>query len=223
MSNLTNLFEQDAIAPLAFTAMPRNPALQSLATAAHTLAVADANLKRAEALVAAIKQRRQRLATKVLPELFDQLQTDHWGLNDLNCDIIVENYYHAVIKADWPDAQRKAAFAHLEELGAGDLIKAEMTITFQREDLEAAKELEVAIKLWLKTKKLDIAPMLNLNVPWATLTAFVKSEMEKPIDPHAAPSDKPKMNLEKLGATVGRICKIVMRKVATKTRTRKSR
>jgi hypothetical protein len=215
------ILEADLQPPPDLSSAPTDPSLRRIATAAQALFVADQRLKRAEALVEAIKRRRTDLSTKVLPELMDTAQTDSLGLSGANADVIVETMYHAVIRADWPEAQRQSAFEHLDELGGGDLIKSIIAIQLPRDAYDQAVELLIAIKLWLKHKKLDAVPTLRLDVPWASLTAFVRDWMERPIDAHASVGGAPTLNLTRLGATVMRVCRVVMRKAPKQTRGRR--
>lgn len=219
-ATLPNLFAEDATPPLNFTetTTPTDNALRGIASAARQLAAADARLKRAEALCELIRARKHRLATKVLPELFDQAMTDHAGLPELNCDVVVENYYHAAIKADWPDEQRQAAFAHLEQQGGGDLIAAELRVVFSKEDYDLAQKLQSAVAAWLAKAKLDTTPALSMAVNWRTLTSWFRDRVETPLDPHSPPVNTPPLDPALIGATAGRVCRIVPRKVAKPTR-----
>lgn len=213
---LRDLFANDAVPPLLdVTRAPTDQATRRVAAAARELALADARLKRAEALCEQVRQRRNHLATKVLPELMDSAGQDRAGLPDMGCDVVVEPVCSAVIRADWPLDKREAAFAHLEALGAGDLVRATLVVEFAREDLPLARRLHEAVVKWLAQRRgAEPAVSLNMGVHWKTLTSWLANHLarEQEHDPHAAPRNTPAVDLETLGATVGRICRVVPRK-----------
>jgi hypothetical protein len=53
----------------------------------------------------------------------------------------LETEVKAVIQKDWPPEQREAAFSWLHDQGADDLIKATITVTFDKEEVDKAKAL----------------------------------------------------------------------------------
>jgi hypothetical protein len=218
-----DLFAEDATPPLEFAPnqTPTDGALRQIATASRQLAIADARLKRAEALCDAIRARRTQLAMKTLPDLFDTAQTDRAGLPEMNCDVVVENYYHAAIKADWPTDDRARAFDHLEALDAGSLVRATLSVDFDKADLPIAKRLREIVNDFLHTARIATPATLDLAVNWRTLTSWVRDYVETPRDPHATPTNAPKFQPEVIGATIGRICKIVPRKPPRQSRGRR--
>ena len=211
MNATTNLFQEPKPLDLDTTLIPPDSALRTVASAVKELAEADLRLKRAEALCVAIQARRTRLATKVLPELMDGIQQDIVGLPSMNIDVVVEPFYHAAIKADWPHEKREVAFNHLETLGGGDLVKAEVSIGFNKEDLPIAKQVIKLVKHYLDTANVSAVTSLDMSVNWRTLTSWMRAEIEKPMDPHAAPTNRPKLNPDLIGGVVGRVCRIVPR------------
>jgi hypothetical protein len=218
-----DLFAEDATPPLEFAPnqTPTDGALRQIATASRQLAVADARLKRAEALCDVIRARRTKLAMKTLPELFDTAQTDRAGLPEMNCDVVVENFYHAAIKTDWPTDDRQKAFDHLEALDAGSLVHATLSVEFDKADLLIAKKLREVITNYLATANSSATHTLNMAVNWRTLTSWVRDYVETPRDPHAAATNQPIFRPEVIGATIGRICKIVPRKPPRQSRGRR--
>lgn len=210
---LEDLFAEDVAPPLDAAAIPDDSALRTIARAARELAVVDARLKRIEALAEAARTRRHKLATRVLPELLDAAGVDTFGLSESNCDVVVSTRYHAAIKVDWDDVRRANAFHHLEERGGGDLVKAELAVSFAKEDLAPAKVLLALCQEWIKKKNLEAGTTLDLSVNWRSLTSWVREEMERPTDPHAQPSNMPPLDLDRIGASAWRECAIVPRKV----------
>jgi hypothetical protein len=215
MNALTNIFATPPAdlndRPFANQNPPANTPLATLTATARELALADQRLKRAEALVEAIRTRRTRLATKVLPELLDSAQTDTVGLPSMGVDVIVEPFYHAAIRADWPADKRQTAFDHLDALGGGDLVKAELTVSFQKEHLSYAKKLLDKLRDVLSRDQIEAPSGLNMSVHWGSLTSWMRAEIERPIDEHAMASNTPRLDPELIGGVVMRMAKVVPR------------
>jgi hypothetical protein len=119
---------------------------------------------------------------------------DKIGLPGSGVDLVVDDYYHANIKAE--DPNREQAFNWLVENGHGDLLKVTVTCVFARGDYDKAEKL----KAILVTN--GYAPAIDQGVPWNTLTAWLKEQLRK----------GSVVPLELFGATIGRIVKIKMRK-----------
>lgn len=143
---------------------------------------------------------RSRLATKVLPDLFDQVQTDKFGVPGWNADLVLEAVVHAAIKKEWPDEQQEAGFLELERLGEGDLVKVRMTIEFDKKELDVAYAVANYLRQWNEFQNRTIR--LEKTIPWNTLTKVVKDLVRKRVP----------MDLTKLGAQVFRHCKLQWRK-----------
>lgn len=161
-----------------------------------------------------IESRRQVLTMRELPEYMTRVGSDNIGLPEFNADVVMEDYYHANIAADWEPERRQKAFDWLEKNGHGDLIKTEFSIMFPRFMLPVARWLQEHVKTLrpvlkmtvlsgkkkvMKEQEFEIPEAdVNLTVPWNTLTAFVKEQVTKGA----------KLPLDTLGATVGKIVKI---------------
>lgn len=101
-------------------------------------------------------------------------------------------YYHANIAADWPPEQRDPAFAWLNKHEPG-MLRNQFVVEFGKNSRAQQKALE-------KTLKAMKIPFSNtFGVPWNTLTAYVKEQIE---EHNTTPP------LELLGAKVGRIATI---------------
>lgn len=109
----------------------------------------------------------------------------------------VQPYYKANIAANWPDEKKEAAFKWLDDNGHGDLIKTQYVISLPREDREKAKEVEKALN------KMKVPFEKTLAVPWSTLTAWLKEQVEK----HGV---LPPLDL--IGGDVGRVVKLTEKK-----------
>lgn len=147
------------------------------------------------------KAEAKLIETKELVDLMAEVGVDRVGLpaegNYPACDAELKPYYHAVISADWEPERRQAAFAWLDSAGHGDLIKTAITILIPRDD----RAMAVSIQHYLE--QCGVSHTVQLDVPWNTLTAFVREQVEKY---HRTPP------LETLGATVGQVVKLKTRK-----------
>jgi hypothetical protein len=152
--------------------------------------------------IKATKAEAAEIRTKKLVDLMAEVGVDRVGLpaegNYPACDAELRPYYHAVISADWEPERRQAAFAWLDSAGHGDLIKTAITILIPRDDRAMAKSIELYLE------QTGVQHTVLLDVPWNTLTAFVREQVEKY---HRTPP------LETLGATVGQLVKLKARKI----------
>lgn len=195
-----------------FTAAPSADQSQKLTNMGVELMELDIKITELEDALEKAKARKLVLTQKDMVEYLQVLGQDKVGLPNYNVDLVLEAFYHANIKADWPEEQRESAFQWLEDSDNGDIIKLEMNFSFSRGQLNVAN--------WMKEQieKLEIPhefkvnrlpePVVLKNVPWNTLTAFVKREVEAG---HELP-------MEKLGATMGSVVKIKPRDKSTRKR-----
>lgn len=146
-----------------------------------------------------LRDRRNEITTRTMPEIFDEAKTDHVGLPDLGIDLVLQPFYHASLSKTDPEKQQRG-FDWLEENGHGDLIKATVSVEFTKKELERARELATKIEELLGGERLV---HVDLSVHWQTLTAFVREQIEK---------YQAALPLDLLGATVGRVVKIQQRK-----------
>lgn len=134
-----------------------------------------------------------------------------------------EPYYKANISAEWEPEKRAEGFAYLDDLGEGDMIKTDLILTFNREDrplavlfaamLREADLMDVLRMLFSdagiepdalppavagRNEPLSAAVTTKEQVPWNTLTKWLKEEVEKGRTP----------DLDKIGGEVGRIVKL---------------
>jgi len=192
-----------------FTEAPAEEESRRLSELGKKLYVLDADIVELEHKLDEKKKARLEVAMHELPDYMKLIGQDKVGLPDFNVDLVMEPYYHANIAADWPDDKRQAAFSYLEEIDAGDLIKTQVVFLFGRKELKRVKWLLAFIstlKHYLKEvggEPEDIPePLITMGVPWNTLTAFVKEQI----------TGGKKLDLDKIGATVGSVVKIKPRK-----------
>jgi hypothetical protein len=107
-------------------------------------------------------------------------------------------YYKAAILAEWPEPKRNAAFEYLEDRGAADIIKTVVSVDFPKEDRETAKKLIEHLRRW------GLPHSVQAAVNWATLTSWLKNEIEGPVKRGEATFP----DLEIIGGTYGKVAKL---------------
>lgn len=156
--------------------------------------------KAAQERVAEISKTLNDLYHKQLPDLFMEAGIDSLGLEAEGNLPAFDTKLKPFYKASIPKDKEGEAFSWLEKQGHGDMIKNMFSVQFGMGDNTKAKKLEAFLK------KEKISYECGRGVPWNTLTAFVKEQIE---DRKVKPSDLP---LDLLGAYVGRIVTIKPRK-----------
>jgi hypothetical protein len=150
-----------------------------------------------EERLTAINISLQDLYYKALPDLLDEVGVPKITLaaegNMPEVTAEAKPFYRANIASGWPDEQRKAAFAYLDELNSGDIIKTQVGVQFGRDQRDDA------IAFADQLAKGGMTPILKEEVPHSTLTAWLKEQVEK----HNFTPD-----LDKIGGTVGRVVKL---------------
>lgn len=135
------------------------------------------------------------LKEKTLVEMLDGVGINSIGVNAEGnhppYDITIGDYFHARI----PDENQDRAYSWLKETKNEDLIQTKYTVSFGRGDIKAAEKFE---KLLIKSKE---AYDKKESVPWNTFEAFLRGEFKK------KPLTQKVMDM--LGATTGRIVKVV--------------
>jgi hypothetical protein len=92
---------------------------------------------------------------------------------------------------------------------------------------EATRRVAMAARVdtWVNKARVDAVTSLDLSVHWKTLTSWLTAhlESERARDPHLPEPNTPRLDLDLLGATVGRKAKVVRRKekLAVRGRRRK--
>ena len=137
----------------------------------------------------------QRLKTTELPDLMTEVGLDNLGLeaegNLPPYDMKIKPFYYANIKNE--DETAPQAYAWLIKQGHEDLIKYTFTVLFGRSDHLAAIRFEETLK------KLRVAYKRTMGVPWNTLTAFLKEQVE-------GKKTLPPLNL--MNGKIGRVAEI---------------
>lgn len=227
---MTDLFAQmasDAIADAAKSA-PSTEQSEGVRAKAVELVTLDQRIEKGEALLAELRARRETVARRELVDAMDAIGQDHIGLAEFDVDIKTEDYVFASIpnpesEKDPEAAARKAelragAFAWLVENEHEGLIKTVVTVELPRGAYEDALRIKRIIDELPALDPETGEPVGNggptgycarvqESVHWGTLTSFVKEQIKRP---------EVTLPLEMLGATVGRVAKIVKRKKGKK-------
>jgi hypothetical protein len=153
-------------------------------------------IKDIEAMLEEKKKKLTQITMKDLPDLFDQYSLRSIGLeaegNLPAYDLTASPYYKAVLPKE-----DDAGLRWLEDNGHGDMIRRVYTVNLDKDSEEQAK----ALREYLE--RFDLAFEEKETVPWNTLTAFVKEQIEK---------RKTTPPLDILGAIVGKVVKLKPRK-----------
>lgn len=192
----------------------KNPPAMLAALAANKPAAPDATIKeirekcaQARDLSKEIEEMEERLSKKKadldkilrqeIPDAMDAAGTKEFTLaaegNYPEIKIKVEGFYSASIAKSWDATKKKAAFAYLESVGAGDLIKTVVSVPFKREERSEVEELVNLIE------DAGFETETEEAVHASTLKSWLKERTEK---------HNEKTELDKIGGIIGRIAKI---------------
>ena len=144
---------------------------------AAELALIEKKIEAAEEELQRLKDDRAVLSSKELPELFDQVQTDHLGVPGWEADVVLKSGVHANIKTEWDEEKQRVAYDELERLGGSDLIKVTVSVSFAKGDIEVASDLKRYIERWNMLEGREV--LMKKGVAWNTLTKFVSEQMDR--------------------------------------------
>lgn len=145
-----------------------------------------------EQLVAEMRGRHGRLLREVLPEMMDaagvaSLELQPEG-NSPGLSFKLQPFFSAGIAASWPADKKAAALDYLTSIGHGDLIKTFVTLSFPREERDAA----LAVAAEMRSRDVDVE--VDESVHASTLKAWLREMVDS--------GDMP--DLDKIGGSVGR-------------------
>ena len=170
--------------------------LDRLRTAVRAKRDLDLEITQIEERLSNQKQQRHKLEHETLPELFMQARVTALSIpaegNLPPYKAKLQDYYKAVISADWPEERQQTAFNLLDKLGLGDLIKTIVEIRFGRDERAATQKLLTAIRKLVRQDQINT----RQGVQWQTLTAAIRAHYE-------GGDQLSDSELETLGATVG--------------------
>lgn len=152
-----------------------------------------------ETQVSELKRVRREAIFDTLPTMFMQLGINHIGIvadgNLPAYEADLSDHFHAVIQSSWPEEKRNTAMNWVHKHKLGDLIKTTVTVELGLGQSRTLKKVLAALK------KLRISPRIEENIPWQTLTSYVRERYKsgKPL------SDT---DLETIGASVNKVVKL---------------
>lgn len=220
---MTDLFESLAQEAADLSSAPSDEQVARLRRKCEELVAQTQYVADLEKTLEEAKEKKNALAHKELPEIFDLLGVDQFGLpsaGEFGVDLTLSPYFKASIPADWEDEKKEAAFDHLEEIGGGDIIKTEVKFSLGRGETDKAR----AIAAFVEENFPDEAPTasITMGVPWNSLTSFVKERHNREGSPEFERSQQEKsvrgekletyMDLSVLNAVAGQVVKIKPRK-----------
>lgn len=141
---------------------------------AQALIEAQQEVKRLIEALDAAKEIEKRLEREDLPELMREVGFSAFVLQDGSKVELAED-----IACNITEDNSQAAMAWLDEHGFGNLIKTQMSVTFNREDRDAALKLAEQFLETAKNEKVEIAPLVTEKVHPSTLKSFLKEELAK--------------------------------------------
>jgi len=156
--------------------------------AAHVAALSD-EIEALEARVKQLKAQRQELLTRELPDMMAEI-----GAHKLELDkyvLSLTEYVSGSIPKE-PEA-RERAFAALERIGGGPIIKANVLAQLTKGELDEARRIAAAIE-----RDFGREAKVDLNVHPQTLHAFIRERLR---NGEPVPADD-------LGVQVGMITKV---------------
>lgn len=216
---MSDLFEQMASdsAAAALKSAPTEEQSKSVREIGVELVTIDQRIEKGTTLLKELTAQREKIMRYTLVDAMDAIGQDKMGLGEFNVDIITSDFVHASLpnpdtEKDPVEAARKAELRRggldwLVENDFGDLIKTVVVVELPRGALEDAKRIAEYVRLMPRSdgtnEPAGYSASVEETVHWGTLTSFVKEQLKRP---------EVVLPLEKLGAMVGRIAKIVKRK-----------
>lgn len=210
---MTDIFDEMERDAQQFQRAPTADESTAITVLATEMVTIDLRLARWAEVAKGLAERRTELAMRLLPEAMDAVGQDRIGLGSQGVDLVLDDYFKAGLPNP-ENAKTDTERAEMEKLRAEgiawltqdspDLLNTTVVITLPKGSLETAREIVAQLTSaqgWgLDPARVEIAE----GVHWKTLTSFVKEQVKG-----RKRSDLP---LAALGATVGRIVKIVKRK-----------
>lgn len=214
MTDIFSEMEKDAET---FKRAPTTEESASLTTLGRELVDIDRRLTKYAEVAKELAARKLELQMRVLVDAMDAVGQDRIGMpgegDDPGCDLVSDDYFKAglpnpdTFKTDEEKAEaqrlRDEGIAFLTE-DAPDLLSTTVTVTLPKGSLEKAREIMGYLTSEQGAGIDESRVSLDEGVHWGTLTSWVKEQIRV-----RKRSDLP---LKALGATVGRIVKIVPRK-----------
>lgn len=193
MSDLTEMMEADAAEEAEQKPAGSLEQAQKLGAEVNEL---DKRIAKGEELLRELKARKNQILSRELVDMMDNLKIEDFSVAGRTFE--AKPYVHASI----PEEHRDTAHDWLEENDAGDLIKYEVVATFPKDSTDEVKALEKFIRERYQMATVET----KRGVPWARLTSWLKELVESTAE------DKVMPPLDIMGATIGRVVKIKVKK-----------
>lgn len=154
-----------------------------------------------EEQLSAVNATIYKATRETLPELFASAGVHTVGLDAYGnlpaYTAKLDTEVRASISKEWPEEKRTAAFEWLAQQGAEDLIKATVTVSFDKTEIEEALEL----RRMLRKKEYDV--QMDMAVHHMTLTAWLRERWaEKDVPPQ----------IDTIGGYIGPVVKLSAKK-----------
>ena len=161
-------------------------ALGRLTECARSVQNIDETIENLEETIKSLRSQRHEMVSVEMPEIMYEAGTSKVEVNGQTFSL------ETVINGTLPraPAKRARAFRHLEEIGAGGLIKSLLTISAGRDSLNEVRQLARELAEW--------APKIDQNVHTGALRALVKRMLARGEN----------INLDELGLFTGPIVKV---------------
>lgn len=149
--------------------------LKQLTQLANLARSAEQEIESLEEQVKASKARLTDIVEEDIPMLMAELGIESFKLEDGSSITVGDEVYASI-----PAASKEAAFLWLEQHNFGSLIKTDVSVSFGREQLEAA------VALHARLTEEGLAPEISRGVHASTLKSFLKEQLaaaaEIPLD-----------------------------------------
>jgi len=161
-------------------------AIKALAQRAVEL---EGSIKNLEEALKVQKSDLHSLRTKALPDAFSEVGMNQFSLDD-GTSIKIDDFVAGSLPKD--EERRAEAIEALEQIGGGDLMKDDLSVSFNKSQHNEALSLKAQLE------KSGFPVKLGTNVHASTLQAFVREKLKSGEE----------VDYEKIGCYVGRIAKI---------------
>jgi len=195
-----------------FQRAPTDAESSRLTTLGLELVEIDARLVRYREVAAQLLARKTELQMREMVDAMDAIRQDRVGLPEQGCDLVLSDYFKASLPNAAPEDEDYEEKMALRQQGIdwliandhGDLLNTTVIVKMPKGSMDRAQQ--IMAMLVSEGNGFGLSPgqvKIAEDVHWGTLTSFVKEQVRV---------HKATLPLDLLGATVGRIVKIVKRK-----------
>jgi uncharacterized coiled-coil DUF342 family protein len=167
--------------------------LARIADRAKYAADVERQISEIEEALKSLKSELHTIRTKELPDILSEAGFSEFKLED-GTKISIDDFVSGSLPKD--EARRAVAIQALEDIGGGDLMRDDLSVTFEKSQHNEALDLKAS----LEGKGYDVK--FGSNVHASTLQAFIREKLR----------NGEEVDYEKIGIYVGRIAKIKLPK-----------